>query len=83
MIFLNIERKELQSRILYPGKVPFKNEGEMKTFSYTQKQNNYLQQTCTTRKINNNNSSKSFRQKFNDPRWKCGSIHKNEEYWQK
>lgn len=62
-------------RILYPVKISFKHEGEIKMSSNITKAKSILhQQICTTR-----NDKKSFRQMENDTKWKSKSIQRNKE----
>lgn len=73
-VFKVLKEKNSQPRILYPVKVSFKNEGELKLFFWTQKRKEII------------TSRNALQEMFfclgkeeNNTRWKYKSMQRNEE----
>lgn len=72
---LKEKKKTCQPRLLYSGKVSFKNKGKIKTFLDREK----LKESVTSRPVLQDILKKVLQVKGNDTRWKLGS-QRNEEH---
>lgn len=72
--FKSAERKDCQPRILSPGKIFFRDEGELKTFS----DEGILNFFCPAYMFQENWERKFLRKKGNDTKKKVGSSRKKE-----